>query len=1195
MRFCAQPRLRTFYFQKEGMTMKKAISLLLALALSLSVLPFSVLAEDPSASSSPGLRFKWAYYDEDDTLVEEDTFKDSLGSHQLGYSNEFTVYFVSGDATTLLSPDVLEFEGSCCEMTATGSVLCLNYIATGDGAVVYQTNGAEYRLPVTVTLPRVALYSSKERSEDTYVGDELSFTGNDDVYYILPADDWTISEIDDSNCDFITCEIAEDGNYAMLKLSENFNTDTRYRIGVALTREDGDSTYDTSLRFFVTDARPGLRFKYSDSELMSAFSSEIDTSHDIAVYYVDGDNQTPISPNDLEFPSLVAANHVFEEGDREYEELDKVGFMLECLAFGTGAITYTKGDTTYELPVTVTLPDVGFYSAPTASEEAYLGRRLTYTGKDDVFYILPEDGWKIADLAPVSDNMDFFSFVLADDGSSVTVTLSDGFTDEWYRIRLTLTSTTNSNNYYSTRIGFDIADSSPGLRFKRAYYDENGELIENNNFRSSLNDELGSGDQFNLYFVENGIATPVSVNELGKEGDCFEFHARREGSIVTNYTHVGTGAITYTKDGITYKLPVTVTLPVAGLYSTTTASEATYLNGVLSAMPGETATAYLLWDESFGELEDYTVDLRTDGNWTDITDDLSAYGLSITESGKNYCKVEAVTGEAQYFRMNLSLENNSCSAWFDVLNTIDAKDREWRQYDETPTFTYNGHTYSFSIGELEESGRFHLYGGGGAFGNFDDTASYYCEEVLHLGAIMDLDTADEQAAPSWVLECISNVSFTIEDWLNLPLTGDQTSSNLSLAPAELDTESHMYYTVFSAEPECCGYALLRIDFTVTFPGQAPVDCTVRLAGHRTCVPLIRAVIGDDIDTAAELNAIFSSKNAFLTYWQENQPDTYREYISTKASGLDYIFEIDLPAVVYDDVIELNCDDLGWPMIYATTSDESVTTTLPGLRINHFNDCTLNGFNFVANPNATQCYDGDTFTCGVFAYSDDPNYYGDANINWCTFTGFDYGVRCTAGSYVSASGNNVFDNCKIGCYLDCSNKYNGIGNDRISRAIFRNCGTAIKLTGLPNYISAYAFRVFCCDFIDNDLDFDVQQAGNFYFYRNFYGTFDGKDSTVATNARPLPVTIKEGTNTRVYTNPRYAFPLMTGDDTEDYNYYLYLDAEYDTAILNSQADDLELDYDALTETLRSATTPLSIQVLGDDEEVQGTWTFNGTED
>lgn len=77
-------------------------------------------------------------------------------------------------------------------------------------------------------------------------------------------------------------------------------------------------------------------------------------------------------------------------------------------------------------------------------------------------------------------------------------------------------------------------------------------------------------------------------------------------------------------------------------------------------------------------------------------------------------------------------------------------------------------------------------------------------------------------------------------------------------------ESKMHYTALSAEPGLCGYALPRTDFTVTFPKQKPRDCTVRLAGRRTYNTLIYAAIDDNIDSAEDLNAIFSRKDAFLS-------------------------------------------------------------------------------------------------------------------------------------------------------------------------------------------------------------------------------------------------------------------------------------------------------------------------------------------
>ena len=233
------------------------------------------------------------------------------------------------------------------------------------------------------------------------------------------------------------------------------------------------------------------------------------------------------------------------------------------------------------------------------------------------------------------------------------------------------------------------------------------------------------------------------------------------------------------------------------------------------------------------------------------------------------------------------------------------------------------------------------------------------------------------------------------------------------------------------------------------------------------------------------------------------------------------------------------------------------------------------------------YDTETaVTHGVLGPDPDPSsgypVTSDLNVYACSFTGFKYGVRSTPQSYVFADGC-TFKNCEYGIYMDCKGKMWGNGNSIMMRSSFINCGTGIKIVSLPDDRTPYVTRLYDSEFIDNITDIDVQCAGIYYFYRNYFG-----ETVTGNTVQNRRVILKEGQNTDVITNPCRLYPLANPDGS------LIIDpnAPNGTAILNSMAADLIISAEALAELTENVT----VNVVDDEGAVQGSWAFAaGTEE
>ena len=127
-------------------------------------------------------------------------------------------------------------------------------------------------------------------------------------------------------------------------------------------------------------------FISDDEPYQSSLDMEFSYGYDYVFYYTDAaGNTTQLTFDELTFPEGIVEAESRAASDFSY-------VYLEASALGEGAITYTKDDQTYPLPVTVSLPNIGFFSAPEASEESYLRNGVTgsYGTTETVYFLWPE-------------------------------------------------------------------------------------------------------------------------------------------------------------------------------------------------------------------------------------------------------------------------------------------------------------------------------------------------------------------------------------------------------------------------------------------------------------------------------------------------------------------------------------------------------------------------------------------------------------------------------------------------------------------------------------------------------------------------------------------------------------------------------------------------------------------------------------
>ena len=157
------------------------------------------------------------------------------------------------------------------------------------------------------------------------------------------------------------------------------------------------------------------------------------------------------------------------------------------------------------------------------------------------------------------------------------------------------------------------------------------------------------------------------------------------------------------------------------------------------------------------------------------------------------------------------------------------------------------------------------------------------------------------------------------------------------------------------------------------------------------------------------------------------------------------------------------------------------------------------------------------------------------ISWavnCTFRG--YAVAMDAGEGdINGMGANYSVFYENDTAISSGNLTNGL-----TGCVFINNDTAVLVPGLMEDLAPFYYRIAENNFVNNSVDFDVQCAGTFYFYRNYYGRVKNNASMTSAEilealryvsskdilSQPPTVNIADHSETKVVTNPRWKDPV-----------------------------------------------------------------------
>lgn len=287
----------------------------------------------------------------------------------------------------------------------------------GTGTLTYTENGTTYTLAVSSELPEQGFSSTPELTKETYlISGQASFVVGEPFYYVFPEGTQIQSVKVDQyiiDGDKLSVEVLT-GKPNVCKLTVTAAAVTphahSFRVAFTLVRENSptDTTVDME-RISLRDATP--RFGYRSPRWINGEPNgfydrtytpmELELGDYRMVGFFFGDQQIDVTSaafytNDQKPSDAVTVTARGGEGGYWFVSAD-------ALTEGILLCTASSGDT-YALPVTVSLPYLGFYTSQTRSADACIADFFYYNAKtgNDTFWLICEDGFTAAEADAAS-------------------------------------------------------------------------------------------------------------------------------------------------------------------------------------------------------------------------------------------------------------------------------------------------------------------------------------------------------------------------------------------------------------------------------------------------------------------------------------------------------------------------------------------------------------------------------------------------------------------------------------------------------------------------------------------------------------------------------------------------------------------------------------------------------------------------
>ena len=952
-----------------------------------------------------------------------------------------------------------------------------------------------------------------------------------------------------------------------------------------------------------TEAEPLLTARYYDwnekktseyNRLSSAADNSLQADSVQCVVFFYGDKMIPRS-------ALVTTGKI-DIAAAEDEQIPKAyqGYVCELRlgSFKTGKIMYVNTDThttIAELSVTGALPFIGLFQTAKYLQDSYIWDGTDVKTLPDTVYLLGNEQTTITDVS-VERGGELVTAKAPQEGETAwKLHLNKGVSDSsWVNLHMTYEDQQSSGTRRDFRLSFNWTDTTPHLYLRD--FNGNTWTMDTLHYGETIRTNIcfGSGDTTDPVLTASKLTSEKGSIVLEQQETRIAVYAEYKDRVTED-------AIVYNApDGKTYRMPFRLALPELGIYRDTSWSASSLVGAQQQTFDqGTKPELYLHWTCNADEIKSISVSGSDGGMDFTISDLLNAdtypelYGVTFeVHKDEGYVKFVPMITSSNWYQFCLESQNGGKSyADFNSHSSFN---------DPTPlpVVTIDGVEYTFGLGTLDFGEALLQFGSGSGFGSSakaEDPGDFDYDVLLTI--FSGSETSERAEAPTWLYDCVKDVSFRLTGIANMLADGSSVVPGEGKANVTLQQQPNLTLRGRSIprvrlHADAGKFFCARLELTFTLDltkydlGTKPY--TVGNGALYVCSGEAHFAV-DESMTADELNEVLSTADKLHAFLQEADPDAYRAYRLSTANSFtgDYSIILDLPDVAYNKPIVLAADHPSSMLLCLNgTMDENKKplTKLCGLHLDGSSLFHLSGIAFdpACAADESSLLTFNDRTCAVlgtsYSGSDDMNNWvaprlADIGGTYqCSFTGFGYGLVSTESSYFAPPNECVFHSCGVGLYYDCKNKTYGMYGSYSGRFnTFVQCDTAILIESLPasgEMFSPYMFRFLDNTFINaksNALDFDVRTSGKFYFYRNAYN-----DSENAELLKYRPVQLSTGNGAIVITNP-----CCLPDGT------LFIQAGQYTEIINSMSDEL---------VISDVSDLVTVNVVGDNGQSLGTWTL-----
>lgn len=803
-------------------------------------------------------------------------------------------------------------------------------------------------------------------------------------------------------------------------------------------------------------------------------------------------------------------------------------WRIYARSFGTGTLTYTENGTTYTLAVSCVLPEQGFSSTPELTKEAYLvSGQASFVVGEPFYYVFPE-GTQIQSVKVdqyIIDGDELSVKVLAGKPNVCELTVTAAAVTpraHSFRVAFTLVreNSPTGTKEYMERIS--LRDSTPRFGFRDARW-INGEL---NGFYdrtyTPMELELGDyrmvgfffGDQqidvtsAAFYTNDKKLSDAVTVTARGGEGGYWfvSADALTEGILLCTAS-----------SGDTYALPVTVSLPYLGFYTSQTRSaDACIADFFYYNAKTDNDTFWLIREDGFTAAEADAASLTCEYNvntewfkpaasdyftWQKVarTDAPDRYALKFTvKSGVTIpqtnlnLRVELPNGST-YLRikdeltmeiskpapsaLTVTIDGKDYAVGFGTVNdgilTVNL-DGNWSQTHPLPEDNSTGAAYRQVYGDKS----WQIYAATTETRQIKDGTEIVCTPAPAIRSRVRVNRVWLERRSGSGNNVDGTDSFSLADTRLLERTNGLDVYGFPLYVADKIGEAYLCAEIsVGGETGTIYYGLKYVRSTVQ---------TVRL---------------DSVET--------------INNWLETNADAIRD--AAWNDSVEPVWNLELTGKSYEGTVSMPeiLRNVGYGRGLGLRFLGKNQTFTGSIDLGGTAIAQIGNLNFVAPETG----------------SGTAIQRGSATVYNCTFTGYETALG--SGNTLMAHDCRFIQN-DTAIVLDIPNPALGCTLSDFSRNCFEKNGTALRIVSTNSFVSPYYIRPHDSVFLGNAVDFDVQTAGTFYFLCNF---FAHHDTGSLPSIRPV---VKVSNGATVYVNPVWKYrsddgmlselTLVKGEDT-----------------------------------------------------------------